>query len=154
LISTATPPLWCVVMPPPETKPVPSSTAGAVLDGNRHGGRSTRWQMLEPYAGKLARPVLRGPGRSQDVPGHPTLPANALRSVDKSSSPASLTRLRSQSVGPTLTLDPRDCSTVGSRHQRGGRHKTSATRALADFRLRGPAPYRGLCLGINQRHTI
>jgi hypothetical protein len=27
--------------------------------------------MLEPYAGKLARTVLRGPGGSKDFSGHP-----------------------------------------------------------------------------------
>ena len=35
-----------------------SSTAGAVQDGNRCGGRAKRWQMLVPYAGQLARTVL------------------------------------------------------------------------------------------------
>ena len=39
--------------------------------------------MLEPYAGQLARTVLRGPGRSQDLPGHPTLESNPLWAVDK-----------------------------------------------------------------------
>src|SRR6266540_3016243 len=34
--------------------------------------------MLEPYAGKLARPVLREPGSSQDLPGYPTLETNIL----------------------------------------------------------------------------
>jgi hypothetical protein len=34
--------------------------------------------MLEPYAEKLARTVLRGPGRSQDFPGHPTPAAKIL----------------------------------------------------------------------------
>src|SRR6266566_1530587 len=34
--------------------------------------------MLEPYAGKLARPVLRGPGRSQDLASYPTLETNIL----------------------------------------------------------------------------
>jgi hypothetical protein len=34
--------------------------------------------MLEPYAGQLARTVLRGPGRSQDFPGYPTLETNTF----------------------------------------------------------------------------
>ena len=68
LISTTPPTSWCVVIPPPGTSPASSSTAGAVQDGIRRGGRATRWQMLEPYAGQLARTVLRGPGRSQDFP--------------------------------------------------------------------------------------
>jgi hypothetical protein len=35
--------------------------------------------------GKLARPVLRGPGRSQDVPGHPTLGSNILHVLPRTS---------------------------------------------------------------------
>jgi len=35
--------------------------------------------MLEPYAGKLARTVLRGPGGQQCLPGYPTLGSNLLR---------------------------------------------------------------------------
>lgn len=34
------------------------------MAANRSGRRATRWQMLESYAGKLARTVLKGPGRS------------------------------------------------------------------------------------------
>ena len=64
------------------TSPASSSTAGAAQDGNRRGGRATRWQMLEPYAGQLARTVLRGPGRSQNFPGHPTPESNTLRFVE------------------------------------------------------------------------
>jgi hypothetical protein len=35
-----------------------------------------RWPMLEPYAGKLARTVLRGLGEPQGLPGYPTLSSN------------------------------------------------------------------------------
>jgi hypothetical protein len=35
--------------------------------------------MLEPYAGKLARTVLRGLGGPQGLPGYPTLSSNPLR---------------------------------------------------------------------------
>jgi RNA-directed DNA polymerase len=79
LISTTTPTSCYVVTSQPETLSEFSSTAGAVLDGSRSGGRATRWQMLEPYAGRLARTVLRGPGRSQDFPGYPTLWCSDVR---------------------------------------------------------------------------
>src|SRR5918995_7279034 len=38
-----------------------------------------RWPMLEPYAGKPARTVLRGLGGPQGLPGYPTLSSNPLR---------------------------------------------------------------------------
>lgn len=44
--------------------------------------------------GKLARPVLRGPGGSQDLPDYPTLPANVLHSVEKFGSALPWLRVR------------------------------------------------------------
>jgi hypothetical protein len=49
--------------PPPEIRPVSSSTAGAVPDATR-GRPRTGWPMLEPYAGKPVRTVLEGAGRA------------------------------------------------------------------------------------------
>ena len=75
--SSATPTSWCAATPPPETPPGISSTAGAAR-GGRRGRSRQRWRMLEPYAGRPARTVLRGPGGQQCPPGYPTLPSNIL----------------------------------------------------------------------------
>jgi hypothetical protein len=47
--------------PAPEIRPALSPTAGAVPD-DPCGRPRTGWPMLEPYAGKPARTVLRGLG--------------------------------------------------------------------------------------------
>ena len=47
--------------------------------GRPRGRPCMRWPMLEPYAGKPARTVLRGLGGSQGLPGYPTLSSNPRR---------------------------------------------------------------------------
>ena len=43
---------------------------------------SQRWQMLEPYAGRLARTVLRELGEQKCSPSYPTPGSNRLRAPE------------------------------------------------------------------------
>jgi len=98
----ATQHLGCAATPPPEIRPPFSSTAGTVQDGPR-GRPRMRGPMLEPYAGKPARTVLRGRGGPQGLPGYPTLAANILFALFAST----LVGQACDRVGRRFTFEPR-----------------------------------------------